>query len=98
MLEIQCVVNNKTDKSIILFFDYDAETIGYSGDSFTNVLIWPNGFDIIDFPPMAETDGTLTFIEAAKDDMITAFWGTLAVVDADTYDTIGEYKFNLSGL
>jgi hypothetical protein len=100
---IDCTVDNKTDKKLAMYFDYDTQVVGYEADYFGlddnyfGVIIWPEGYDI-DFLPKAKTDGLMVFMGAAEGEVPTALWGTLVVYDTDTYDTIGEYQIYLSKL
>jgi hypothetical protein len=93
---MDCTVENKTDKKLAMYLDYETQVVGLD-EAYSDVTIWPEG-DEFDFLPKTKVDGLMLFLSADKGETPTALWGTLVVYDADTYNTIGEYQVYLSKL
>jgi hypothetical protein len=92
---VPCMVENKTNKPLGMYFDMDTSFDGVKkGD--VNTMIMPD--EEMDFLPETELAGTIVFFTLPPEGQVTNLKGTLIVFDTETYETIGEYPISMAKL
>jgi hypothetical protein len=99
--EVDCVVVNKTNTTLGIYFDYDDTTTdnGFVG---SDIIIMPEG-NYYDFLPNETLAGVIVFMipsDISSVTSVTNLKGTLIVYDleADNLDTIAEYPVSIAKL
>jgi flagellar basal body-associated protein FliL len=94
--EVDLVVENKTDKDIVLMFDYPLTA---NSPEPLSAYIAPSieHFDV-SFPAKQTTTGVLTFYSTVGSSGITNLEGNLEVIDLDSFDLLGEYPIKVAKL
>lgn len=92
--EIECTVENKSDKTLYFYF----ENATLNGEDISDfVVLYPTLSDG-DFPAKKTTQGTLLFLETPSTLDLSSFKGTLVVVDTSGYSTVEEIDFDMSDM
>ena len=98
-IEVEVVVENKTNKTLFIYFDYDTTIDGFDNKTQIGPLLMSDDEEAgYDFPPKKATSGTLLFTDVPKSKKIENFKGTIIVVDGDTFDTMGKYPFSIKSV
>jgi len=98
-IEVEVTVENKTDKTLFFYFDYDVRVDGLDETAAYTIILVSNDIAAdYDFPPKKTTTGIILFLEAPKSKKIENFRGTIVVCDTEEYDTLGEYKFKITSI
>jgi hypothetical protein len=92
---VDCTVENKTDRTVGIYFDFDTSIDGVDADSF-NTLIFPDTEE--DFLPQETLGGSIVFLTTSPSGTITNLKGTLIVYDTATFETLGEYPVSIAKL
>ena len=96
-IEVEVMVENKTDKELWFFFDSDVTADGLS-DPY-GVFLSPDDTSLgVTFPAKKTTKGTIVFIDPPTSKKIANFAGTLIIYDDETYDELGKYKFSIPAI
>jgi hypothetical protein len=94
--DVICLVENKTDEPIGIYFDYDTTVEGFY-ERAPLVTIYPReiGFD---FLPDTPTEAIISIDDTLTADRATNLEGTLVVYSQETFETIGEFHFSMDEL
>jgi hypothetical protein len=99
--EVDCVIVNKTDTILGIYFDYD-DTTTDNGLVGSDIVIIPEG-EYYDFLPHETIAGSIVFMipsDMSAVTSVTNLKGTLIVYDLgkDSLDTIAEYPVSIAKL